>query len=101
MIKYSAERNDEERRKILKFKEISSCNSLRVRIAQSVYGQVKNWTPGVHFPAGEEIFFYSTVSRPALGSTQPPIQWEPRVLSLGVKRQWWSPRPNISSWCGA
>jgi hypothetical protein len=26
------------------------------------------------------------VSRPALGSTQPPVQWIPRVLSPGVKR---------------
>jgi hypothetical protein len=27
-----------------------------------------------------------TASRPALGPTQPPIQWVPVVLSLGVKR---------------
>jgi len=26
------------------------------------------------------------VSRTALGSTQPPIQWVPGALSLGVKR---------------
>jgi hypothetical protein len=26
-------------------------------------------------------------SRPALGLTQPPIQWAPGALSLGVKRQ--------------
>jgi hypothetical protein len=25
-------------------------------------------------------------SRPALGSTQPPIQWVPEALSLGVKQ---------------
>jgi hypothetical protein len=24
--------------------------------------------------------------RPALGPTRPPIQWEPRALSLGVRR---------------
>jgi len=26
------------------------------------------------------------VSRPSLGPTQPPVQWVPGVLSLGVKR---------------
>jgi hypothetical protein len=26
------------------------------------------------------------VSRPALGSIQPPIQWVPGAISLGVKR---------------
>jgi hypothetical protein len=28
------------------------------------------------------------VSRPALGSIQPPIQWVPRVLPPGVERGW-------------
>jgi hypothetical protein len=39
-----------------------------------------------------------TVSRPALGPTQPPIQWVLGALSLGVKRPWCeadhSPPPN-------
>jgi hypothetical protein len=35
---------------------------------------------------GYEIFLYSTASRPPLGPTQPPVQWVPRALSLGVKR---------------
>jgi len=26
------------------------------------------------------------MSRPALGPTQPPVQWVPRVLSPGLKR---------------
>jgi hypothetical protein len=30
--------------------------------------------------------FSSPVSRPHLGPTQPPIQWEPGVLSLGIKQ---------------
>jgi hypothetical protein len=37
------------------------------------------------FPVGSRISFKS--SRPALGSTQLPIQWVPGTLSPGVKRQ--------------
>jgi hypothetical protein len=40
---------------------------------------------GVRVPVGSRIFF-STSSRPALGPTQPPIQWVPKTLSPGVKR---------------
>jgi hypothetical protein len=38
---------------------------------------------GVRSPAGD--FPLSSVSRPALGPTQPPVQWVPGVLSPGVK----------------
>jgi hypothetical protein len=31
-------------------------------------------------------FVFTSASRTALGPTQPPIQWEPATLSLGVKR---------------
>jgi hypothetical protein len=40
----------------------------------------------VQFPAGAGDFLFITASRTALGPTQPPIQWVPRALSLGVKR---------------
>jgi hypothetical protein len=45
-----------------------------------------SWTIGVlgfDSRQGLGIFLFS---RPALGPTQPPIQWVQRVLSLGVKR---------------
>jgi hypothetical protein len=32
------------------------------------------------------IFLFTTVPRTALGPIQPPIQWVPGALSLGVKR---------------
>jgi hypothetical protein len=41
---------------------------------------------GVGYPAGARIFPLSSVSRSALGPTQPPVQWVPGVLSPGVKR---------------
>jgi hypothetical protein len=35
---------------------------------------------------GLGIFLLTTASTSALGPTQPPIQWLPAVLSLGIKR---------------
>jgi hypothetical protein len=40
----------------------------------------------VRSPTGAEDFSSTHASRPALGPTQPPIQWVPGVLSAGVKR---------------
>jgi hypothetical protein len=34
-----------------------------------------------------KIFLFSTASRPALGSTQPPIQWVQWAFSPGVKQE--------------
>jgi hypothetical protein len=42
--------------------------------------------PGFDSRQGQEIFLYFTSSRPALGLTQPPVQWVPGALSPGVTR---------------
>jgi hypothetical protein len=58
---------------------------------------------------GLVIFLFTTVSRTVLGPTQPPIQWIPGALSLGVKWLWCeadhsppsSAKVNAPSWHGA
>jgi hypothetical protein len=67
---------------------------------------------------GLGIFLFTTASRTVLRLTQPPIQWIPGALSLGVKRpgreadhappssaevknKWSYTSPNTPSWCGA
>jgi hypothetical protein len=40
---------------------------------------------GIRSPRGQRTFLLSSVSRPALGPTQPPVQWVPVVLSPGVQ----------------
>jgi hypothetical protein len=46
------------------------------------------WMTGVQSQAGawEGRVFFTTASRPALGPTQPPIQWAPGGLTPAVKR---------------
>jgi hypothetical protein len=61
----------------------------RAVIAQSVQRWATGWTIGVlGFDARWrlEIFLFTTASRTALEPTEPPIQWVPWALSLGVKR---------------
>jgi hypothetical protein len=61
----------------------------RAVVAQSVYRRATGWTIGaLGFDSrrGLGIFLFTTESRTALGLTQPPIQWVPGSLSLGVKR---------------
>jgi hypothetical protein len=61
----------------------------RAVIAQSVWRWATGWTIGVlgfDSRRGLGIFLSTTASRTALEPTQPPIQWVPGALSLGVKR---------------
>ena len=48
---------------------------------------IRLWLDDAWFSSqqGQENILFSKMSRQALGSTQPPIQWVPSVLSLGVK----------------
>jgi hypothetical protein len=51
----------------------------------TVYG-MDDRRVAVRVPEGSRIFTF-LLSRPTLVSTQPPIQWVPEALSLGIKRQ--------------
>jgi hypothetical protein len=81
------------------------------RISQLVWQQAKGWKAGVPFPG--MICLFSITSRPALGPTQPPVQWVPEAVSPGVKltthvhqcrgQEWWtytSTHPYVfMPWC--
>jgi hypothetical protein len=58
-------------------------------VAKSLSCLTTGWTTGrsgCDHRQGQRIFPTVSVSRPALGPTQLPIQWVPGVLSAGVKR---------------
>jgi hypothetical protein len=58
-------------------------------IAQAVQCLTTGWTTGrsgFDPRQGQRIFPLSSVSRPALGPTQAPVQWVPVVFSPGIKR---------------
>jgi hypothetical protein len=58
-------------------------------MAQSVLRWGRDWTIGIlgfDSRLGLGIFLLTTASGTALRPTQPPIQWVPGTLSLGVKR---------------
>jgi hypothetical protein len=66
------------------------------RIGQE-WGWLSRYSDGLQvrhhgFNSGQcKIFLFSTVSRPILGPTQPPIQWAPGALSpTGKKAGPWS-----------
>jgi hypothetical protein len=69
--------------------ETSTTVKLRPYVPVGTKRTSKAWTIGVlgfDSRRGLGIFVFTTASRTTLGTTQPPIQWVPRVLSLGVKR---------------
>jgi hypothetical protein len=59
-----------------------------MELSAVIYCLTTGWTTGrsgLDSRRGQRIFHLSSVSGPALGPTQPPVQWVPGVLSPGVK----------------
>jgi hypothetical protein len=68
--------------------EYSTCYRWEPRSPYSDWlraGRPRGWGSS---PGRVKNFLFSTSSRPALGSTQPPIQWVTWALSPGVNRPW-------------
>jgi hypothetical protein len=68
---------------------------LRAVLDTETTGKILSRLPGIELPSlgrpahkfdlrqGQRTFPLTSVSRPALGPTQPPVQWVPGVLSPG------------------
>jgi hypothetical protein len=68
------------------FVTISTTTNLGAEIAKSEYRLPTLWTTEESEFERVKNFLFSESSRPALRSTQPPIECVPGTLSLGVKR---------------
>jgi hypothetical protein len=66
---------------ILLYKDRDSSVGIATRLRTGLSEQ-----SGFDSRRGLWIFLFATASRPALGPTQPPIQWVSGILSPGVKR---------------
>jgi hypothetical protein len=63
----------------------SSARNNKLLSRDGSVGMATGRTAGVRFPAEARFFFLPIASWPALGPTQPPIQWQPEGLSPGLK----------------
>jgi hypothetical protein len=72
------------------FCRLSSLTNIKgAAMAKSIYRRATGWMTaklGFNSWQGQDIYLYSTASRPTLGPTQPPIQCVLGALSLGLKR---------------
>jgi hypothetical protein len=60
--------------------------SYKILMDKYIFGKVTIGVLGFDSRRGLGIFLFTNASRTAQGPTQPPIQWVPGALSLGLKR---------------
>jgi hypothetical protein len=74
--------------RLLKRLGVNQYSFIYVESGSSVGKAAAYWLDGLSLiPGRRKIFLFSTTSRPALGPTQPHIQWVLKALSLRRKRQ--------------
>jgi hypothetical protein len=91
-VPYASSQHCEDCRKVAIF---SSLGFRKLRnVTQGLGSRNSDWLRAGR-PRGRSLspgrvknFLFSTSSRPAVGSTQPPIKWIQEALSPGVKRLW-------------